>query len=303
MRRVLALVNRKSGLRWSFETLRGALDGDWESADIDLSYQFCHSVEDGIAKTRRAVANGVDTILVVGGDGTVNTVGRTLIGTDVSLGIIPVGSGNGFARHFEIPLSPAKAARALADAVPRRIDVGVVNELPFLVTCSMAWEAAITESFAKSPFRGILPYVFAGMHELIEYTPQDVSIVLDGGEAQGFKKPMIFTIANLSQYGGGARIAPEARADDGFLELVVALRQDTPKLIANLGRLFDGTLSRLPEVVTRRFKSLEIVRPEASPIQVDGELIESPRRLSVTVKPACLKVLVPRESRRQKGHA
>jgi diacylglycerol kinase (ATP) len=292
-RRVLVLVNPRSGLRWSFDRLRRAIDANWDTDGRELYYQFCQGIEDAECKARRAVDTGADAIFVVGGDGTVNTIGRALIGTSVALGIVPAGSGNGFARHFGIPLSPERAVSALADASEVSIDVGIVNDMPFLVTCSMAWEAALTEAFSRSPVRGIVPYVFAGMQGLIEYTPQDLKVSLDGGDEMVIKRPMIFTVANLSQYGGGAKIAPAADAGDGYLELVVALQQDIALLIANIGRLFDGSLSRLPQVTTHRFQMLTVSRARAAPIQVDGELVQAPREITAHVRPACLKVIVP----------
>ncbi len=292
-KRVWILVNPKSGLRWSFDKMRKAVDRVWESAGHEVCYQFCQSVDDGIAKARQAVERRVDIMLVAGGDGTVNTIARTLIGTDVTLGIVPVGSGNGFARHFEIPLVPEEAVAVLATATVKAIDVGVVAGRPFMVTCSMAWEAAMAKNFARSPIRGVLPYVFAGVQEFFEYTPQNFSVTLDGGRELHFRKPMLFTIANLSQWGGGAKIAPAARADDGHLELVVALRQDIATLIANVARLFDGSLAKLPQVKTYRFRTLVVSREQAGPIQVDGEPLEAPPRIEVSVHSSKLKVLVP----------
>jgi len=293
LRRVLTLVNTRSGLPWSFSAFRAEMDRTWDVDGVELCYQFCRSVQDGIEKARRAVERGVDTILVAGGDGTVSTVGRVLVGTEVLLGVIPAGSGNGFARHFGIPLSPARAARALASAVPVSIDVGIVNDLPFLVTCSMAWDAAVARSFQKMPVRGILPYVFAGVQEFLGYRAQRVDIVIDEQEKLAFEDPLVLTVANLTQYGGGARIAPQARPDDGLLELVVALRQDIPKLVANVGRLFNGTVDKIPEVIMRRFRTLEVARREPAPIQVDGELIDAPAVVRVRVMPAALRVLAP----------
>ncbi|MDA1044055.1 MAG: diacylglycerol kinase family protein, partial [Verrucomicrobia bacterium] len=214
-RRILVLVNTKSGLRWSFDQMRRAVDAAFDTPGTDLCYQFSHSAEDGITKVRRAIEKNMDIVLVVGGDGTISTIGCELIGSGIALGAIPAGSGNGFARHFGIPLSAEKAVNALAHGSIVDIDVGTVDGTPFLVTFSMAWEAAITESFARSPVRGILPYIFAGMQELFDYVPQDLEVVLDGKEVHHFKAPMLCTIANLSQYGGGAQIAPNASANDG----------------------------------------------------------------------------------------
>jgi len=293
LRKVLVLINPKSGLLSVFSTMRQAFDRYWEVDDIDLSYQFTQSKEDGIAKASRAVANGVDTIIVSGGDGTVSTISRVLVDTDTVLGVIPTGSGNGFARHFGIPLTVSKAVKALAGGTVKAIDVGLVNDEPFFVTCSMAWDAAIVRTFDKSPLRGILPYVFAGVQEFFEYRPQNMSVTLADGEDLDFKLPVIFTIANLTQYGGGAMIAPHAKEDDGKLELVVGEHKDFALILANLPRLFDGSMHRIPRIVTRSSEKMTIRREKPVPIQIDGEVVDAPEIIEIGIKPEALKVLVP----------
>lgn len=296
LRKVLVLTNPRSGLPRSFDAMRRAVEQYWDLEDIDLFYKFTRSAEDGVDKVRRAIRAGVDTVLVAGGDGTISSVGRALVGTGTALGVIPTGSGNGFARHFGIPLEPASAVRVLADAEVESIDVGTVNEMMFFVTCSMAWDAALVESFERAPIRGIVPYVFGAVNKLFQYEAQDIAVSLDGSSDELFKAPMVFTIANMTQFGGGARIAPHARPDDGRLELVVVLRQDTPKLIANLAHLFDGSITRIPEVMTRGFHSMKVRRRKATPIQIDGELVDAPEEIDVRIRPSALKVLVPRNA-------
>ena len=127
-------------------------------------YQFSKSIGDSRNKVKDAIEHDVDTVIVVGGDGMINSIGNLLLGTGVILGVIPTGSGNGFARHFEIPLQPEKAIRSLAKGRVTEIDVGTANGRPFFITCSLAWDAAIVKSFEKSPVRGILPYVFAATY-------------------------------------------------------------------------------------------------------------------------------------------
>ena len=293
LRKVLVLINPKSGLLSMFSTMRQAFDRYWERAGVDLSYQFTQSKADGIAKAERAVENGVDIIIVSGGDGTVSTISRILVGTDTVLGVIPTGSGNGFARHFGIPLVTAKAVKALAHGSVRSIDVGLVNGDPFFVTCSMAWDAAIVRTFEKSPLRGILPYVFAGVQEFFEYRPQNMSVTLEDGEHLEFRLPVIFTIANLTQYGGGAMIAPHAKEDDGKLELVVGEQKDFALILANLPRLFDGSMHRIPRIVTRSSAGMVVRREKPVPIQVDGEVVDAPEVIEIGIKPGALKVLVP----------
>ena len=292
-RRVRVLVNPKSGLGTSFDSFWGLIEDQFGRQGADVSYQFSNDVGDGRRKAERAVREGVESILVAGGDGMVNSIGGVLVGTPVALGVLPTGSGNGFARHFGIPLGLAEAVPALAGARRHAIDVGTANGRPFFVTCSLAWDAAIAQRFEAFPFRGIAPYVFAAAAELITYEDEPIHASLDGAPAQIFPNPILFTVANLTQYGGGAQIAPKARADDGLMELVVALRPDLPLLLMNIARLFNGTLDQLPQISTRRFRQLDVHRSASTPIQMDGELVEAGNDVAFRLLPKALAVLVP----------
>jgi diacylglycerol kinase (ATP) len=293
IRRVRVLINPHSGLWWSSNNLQQSLERHWNVEGIDLAYQYSRSPEDGRAKALRAVKDGADAVLVVGGDGMVNTIGSALVSTGVALGVIPAGSGNGFARHFDIPLNAEGAVTSLLKGRRISIDVGTANGRPFFVTCSLAWDAALVRTFEKSPIRGILPYVFAAAYQFLDYKTQPFEVVLDGQERLSFPDPLLFTVANLTQFGSGARVAPQAEPDDGFLELVQISRQHAPTVLAQLPRLFQGTLDQLPQVVTRRFRSLTVHRREAGPMQVDGELVDAPADVTVDVLPRALTVLVP----------
>lgn len=294
-------MNPRSGRGHGVDAIVHAVDAAWSAPGMDVTYQFSHDAVDGREKVRRAVADGVDTILVAGGDGMVNTIGAELVGTPVALGVIPTGSGNGFARHFGIPLQVEEAAADLAAATRCPIDVGVANGRPFFVTCSMAADASVVKTFEAFPFRGILPYVFAAAYELFDYQPQPFRAILDGREELVISNPLLFTVANLTQFGGGAQVAPQARADDGFLELVVIQKQDAGRALANVGRLFDGTLDTLPGVITRRFQHLVVERERAAVIQTDGELQDADAKVDVTLHPGHLTVLVPARGRGAAG--
>lgn len=293
LRRVRVLLNPNAGRSQSIEHVINAVNRFWSGPDVDLAFQFSNDVADGRAKVRRAVDDGVDTILVAGGDGIVNTIGAELVGSKVALGVIPTGSGNGFARHFGVPLHVVEAAEALATAERRLIDVGMANGRPFFVTCSMAADASLVKTFESFPFRGIVPYAFAAAYELFEYQPQTFRVLLDGKDEETFIHPLVFTVANLTQFGGGARIAPNARPDDGRLELVVIAKKDAARALASVGRLFDGTLDTLPGVTTLRFRHLAVYREKAAAIQVDGELENAGPDVDVTVHERALHVLVP----------
>ena len=297
-RNIRVLLNPKSGAAppVAIANTLYAIQKHWDVEGVHVTYQFSKDVQDGKQKARRAVEEGVDVVLVAGGDGMVNSIGSILINTSVALGVIPTGSGNGFARHFDIPQHVSKAAECLKLAEPLSIDVGTANGKPFFVTCSMAWDAAIVKSFDKSPVRGVVPYLFAAAYEFFEYHPQNMRFEID--ERGGFlelTKPMLMTVANLTQYGGGAKIAPSACPDDGIMELVVAEKQHAPIIAANLLRLFDGSIEKLPEISTHRFSKLRVERKQATPIQVDGELVECSADIEFNVLPKALKVLVPKK--------
>lgn len=295
MERVLVLVNPHSGYGATLGGWVEAVEEAWSARGASVSYQISRSVEDGHRKLDQAKRDGVDTVLVAGGDGMVNTIGGHLIGTDIALGVLPAGSGNGFARHFGIPLDPAKAAAALASATRKKIDVGVANGRHFFVTCSMAGDATLVRTFEKMPVRGVLPYVFAAAYEYFDYKPAPFTITADDEAEETIHDPIVFTVANLTQYGGGARIAPQAREDDGMLELVAIPKSKVPAALASIGKLFDGTLNELDVILTRRFRQLRVARRAPGPIQVDGELIEAPAEVFVEVRPEALTVLIPPE--------
>jgi YegS/Rv2252/BmrU family lipid kinase len=291
--KVRIIINPKSGLGASMGNLMQTFTEFWDCDGREITYQLTKSAEDGRAKARRAIEEGVDSLIVVGGDGVINSIGAELLDSPVSLGVIPTGSGNGFARHFGINLSPGKAIRQLVHAKPEAIDVGLANGRPFFVTCSMAWDAALVKTFEKSPVRGILPYVFAAAYELFDYKSERFHVRIDDEPEAVYDHPMLFTVANLTQFGGGARIAPNAKADDGFLWLTAAFRDDVPRLIPNLYKLFDGSLGDVPEVKITPLREMRVRRETGQPIQLDGELVDSPPEVHIQLRPKALNVLVP----------
>lgn len=292
-RRVLVLLNRKSGFKWSFDAIEGAFARYWESPGVDLGYAFSYSREDGREKALRAVERGIDVLMVGGGDGTISSLGSCLLGSATALGAIPLGSGNGFARHFGLPMDPEEAVAGLASASPRWIDAGMMNRRPFLVTCSMAWDAALAETFDRSPIRGVFSYVLAGVYRFFDYTPHPLELVIDHRERLLIEDPLIFTVANLSQFGGGAVIAPDAAPDDGMLELIAIRRRDASMILAHLDKVISHRIAEIPRILYRRFSHLKVVRPGRFPVQLDGECVETEREINLSVIPRSLKIIAP----------
>ncbi|MGI5869183.1 MAG: diacylglycerol/lipid kinase family protein [Kiritimatiellia bacterium] len=296
-RKVRVFFNKKAGAGMAFRRVQEAFSVHWKQAADDLAWYFPATPEESFRMLDAAIDDGAECIIVCGGDGTVSSIGTRLIGTDVCMGVVPIGSGNGFARHFAQSLNSTEAVAELSHGAMREMDVGYVNNRPFLVSASAAWDAALVKAYNQAPIRGVGTYVLAGVYSFFDYTPKPVRIVIDEAETLNFDRPILLTIGNLSGWGGGALIDREASACDGCLELVVARKQDAPILLANLADVFNRGLANLPYVTFRQFKSLRIERTEAQPIQLDGELHDAPKILNVNVTKGQLKILVPASPR------
>lgn len=291
--RLCVIANHDQSARNTVEALRRAAVEYSLRRGAGAEFLFSEDREDGRKKARHAVEGGADTVVAVGGDGTISSIAEALVDTPAALAAIPAGSGNGFARHFGIPMDPLDAFNSLCMGRRTRMDVGYADGRPFFVTCSMAWDAALVPVFQKSPIRGVLSYVVAGIYEFFDYVPQDIEVEIEGQEPMVFRKSLVFTIANLSQYGSGAIIAPGASADDGKLELIAASRTSFPRMVARLPHLFDGTIRELPDICCLQVRSLTVRRQCAGPVQMDGEACEMPLETRIEVRPGAMNVILP----------
>ena len=293
VRKLRILYNRRSGPGHSrLDAVQQAVARAWGDV-ADRAWYFPADAAESDRMVDAALADGADCLLVCGGDGTVSSVGRRLAGTGVAMGVVPLGSGNGLARHFGQSLDPAESVEQLAAGAPCDIDVGVAGGVPFLVSASVAWDAALVEAYDAIPFRGVASYALAGAWAWFDYKPQPVEATLDGGETIRLEKPFLFSVGNLSGWGGGALIDADASAEDGRLELIAAERRDAPAMLAALPRVFQEGGKALPGVTHRSFRSMAVARPAAAPVQLDGELVNLPACFDVTVRPGALRLLVP----------
>jgi YegS/Rv2252/BmrU family lipid kinase len=243
---------------------------------------------------RDAAEDGVELVVAVGGDGTVNEVGRGLIGTDAVLGLLPIGSGNAFARALHVPINPGRACRALLEPQIRRIDVGRISNRYFFSTAGIGLDAEVCWRYDRRPGsrRGLLPYVWLTVHSFLTYEPEDVAFTLDDNRTIR-TRPVVATIANTAEYGDRAVIAPSARPDDGLLDLCIIEDVGLFRGFLHGPRLFTGTIDRMPGVRIHRSRTFRIVRPAPGRIQVDGESAEAGATLHVEVVPEAVRIAVP----------
>ena len=290
--RVRVVYNPRAGIdsRRALSAIRAA-HPEWEGGVIRSTEHEGHARE----LAREAVRDGCELVFAVGGDGTANEVAEGLLGSQTTLGLIPVGSGNGLARTLEIPLKPDRALRCLErESVVRRMDVGLLNERPFLNVAGVGFDAAVGRAFQErgrgGARRGVLAYVVLALRQLFSYRARECTLETDRETLR--LRTLLVTFSNGRQYGAGAVIAPRARLDDGRLDLFVV--EDAPRLevLLNAPRLFRGSLHRSPRC--RLISTTRAVLVGAGPPHRDGEPEEEVERVEVRLLPRALRVLVPR---------
>jgi YegS/Rv2252/BmrU family lipid kinase len=280
--KALFVINRRSGVKRRRDLTQVIEEGcPW-----DYTIAECEEKED-LDWIIAEVAQSVDVVYAVGGDGTVHEVAKRLIGTPMALGVLPTGSGNGFARHIGLPMDLGRSLRACSATRIVEIDTATVNGAPFLATMGIGFDAWVAAQFAGSRVRGLRTYAAIALRGLLHHAAADYEIVIDGRRSR--HRALIVAVANASQYGSNARIAPLASLQDGLLDVVVVERLSA----LSIPRLFAGTLHRASGVRMMRGRSIEIFRPAAGSAHLDGEPVTLPETLTIEVVPRSLRVLLP----------
>jgi YegS/Rv2252/BmrU family lipid kinase len=232
-----------------------------------------------------------DVVVAVGGDGTINMVAAAAIKAGVTLGIVPIGSGNGLARHLHIPLKPAEAIALINTGTEITIDSGMVNDRVFMCTSGIGFDALIGDLFASSTRRGFSSYFKITVGQLLSYKPQNYIISFEDRSIE--RKAFLITIANASQYGNDAFIAPQADIADRHLDICILKPFKLWHIPGLAMRIFRKTITGSPLYETYRVQQAQISRTEDGPIHYDGEPLRLGTQLSYNVNPGALKVIVP----------
>lgn len=260
-----------------------ALDASGTSGEIFVTERRGHARELAQAAVRR----GDRLVLAWGGDGTVNEVASSLVGTRTVLGIVPAGSGNGLARDLRIPKRPDLAIAAALGATPRAIDAGELGGRWFFSVAGVGFDASVAAAFDREARgrRGFSSYVRLTARELWRYRCADYRV--DGVPARG---ALLITFANSAQFGNGARIAPGASIDDGLLDMVVFEERTRTATLRGLPALFTGRVGKVRGVSIRQVQEAVVESDLPMAFHVDGEPVVGGTRLEARVHPGLLLV-------------
>ena len=232
-----------------------------------------------------------ETVVAVGGDGTVNEVARGIAGTSKTLGIIPCGSGDGLALHLGISRNYRTALKTVLAGRTVSMDAATINGRPFFSVCGIGFDAVVSERFAKSGKRGLLSYIEQGLKTWREYAPDKYIIRIDGQEWTN--DAALITVGNSNQWGNGAKITPHADISDGLLDVTIVDMFNAIEMPELARLLMTGHLDNYSKVHCYKGKNISIIRSATGPAHADGDWFVTGETIDISINPHALKVIVP----------
>ena len=257
--------------------------------DIVMTQRRRHAKE----LAEKGVESGKYKIIVaVGGDGTVNDVATALVGTDVALGVIPMGRGNGFARHLGYSMRLRNALRQLLSGNVDSVDALMINDKYSFNVSGIGFDALVAHVASKTRVRGVFSYIWAAITQFFKYGSHTYKLTIDGKELT--LKAFLFSFANTEQYGSNFIIAPRASVQDGVMELCVI---DKVKNVLLIGIDYTRHLFLENNEKTQAFRMFHCkevtIEGKINTVHIDGEPMFMKSPLNIKVLPGVLKAVVP----------
>ncbi len=291
MKKIAFIINPISGTGHKESMLSYLKEAFSAAGKYTTCFYITGGPEDAYSAAKRFNKENYDIVVAVGGDGTVNQVAKGVINSNTKLAIIPVGSGNGLARHLKIPLSYHKAADVIFNERTQLIDAGKINDEIFFCTAGLGFEAVIGDRFNSAGTRGLITYMEFCAKEYVRYRPENYTIDILGNSYR--RKAFLVTFANCAQWGNNVYIAPDANISDGMIDMVVWKNAPLVSMPLLTAGLFLKTIQFSEFVDTYRCKDIRIIRENEGLIQFDGESRIMGREINVSVLHHAVKVIVP----------
>ena len=242
---------------------------------------------------------GFTDVVVCGGDGSINQITSYLAGTDINVGIIPIGSGNGLALAAKIPRNINKALQIIFAGKSAFIDAFFINEKFSCMLCGVGFDAQVAHDFALQPKRGLATYVEQSVKNFIKAKPYFFDITLGG---QTFSTDAYFiSIANSNQFGNNFTIAPKASLHDGLLDVIVVKKMSKARMIwmvlrqirsGEVGTQKDRNFHKR-EILYFQTDKLIIHNHQLAPLHIDGDPAETDKKFNIEILPKAFKLIMP----------
>ncbi|MBN2730517.1 MAG: YegS/Rv2252/BmrU family lipid kinase [Bacteroidales bacterium] len=266
--KILMIVNPISGKgrKQRIEALQKLI----EESGLDISLQITTYAGEGEKIASIGIKDGIKHFIAVGGDGTVNEIGRAIYLTpETSLGIIPSGSGNGLAKHLKLPISIEKAFKIATGEHKEPCDVGILNEIPFFSIAGIGFDAKIAHDFSEMSGRGLKNYVKSVIKNYPKYKTQKYKIKIE--DKVFSSKALFISLANSNQFGSNASIAPQADLKDGLIDICIMRKIPIGKALLIFPLLFMKRMHRTKYLDIIKAPEAVFYRKKGGYIHIDGD--------------------------------
>lgn len=290
---VLFIINKAAGKGFQ-PAVEGKILDICSRFDAECTIEFTQSRGHATTLAHAGRAKGFQKIVAIGGDGTLNEVAQALVHTEVSMGIVPKGSGNGLSRHLGIPLTFEKAIENIFTGQSVLIDTFLVNNHLSINVSGVGFDGHVANLFGKDGKRGLLGYVKLTIQEFFRFKEFTCELTIDGKSIPA--KAFIIAVANSSQYGNNARIAPMASVMDHKLHLTLLTKVPLYALLPFMLRFFTNRVYNSAYCSTFDGSSFQLGMQKEVAYHIDGEASGIEQNFLITLQPASLRLIIPKES-------
>ncbi|MEA3479184.1 MAG: diacylglycerol kinase family protein [Bacteroidota bacterium] len=261
------------------------------SSKFDYAVAFTRRPGHATDLCRDFVQQGMNIVVAVGGDGSVNEVAKGLVHTDTALGIIPGGSGNGLAHHLSIPVNFEKAIDIINSANIIKIDTGTINDELFASIAGIGFDGVVARKFSETKRRGFLSYLKIVTETYPTYKPKHYKIIFNDQQIK--TQALFITFANSNQFGYNTAIAPEARVDDGLLDVCIAKKPPIIELPYLASLLYWRKIDQSKYLEIYQANKLKVITKKNRWVNIDGEARKLGKKLNIRIHPQSLKIVIP----------
>lgn len=289
-KKILFIINPKSGIG-KYKLLEKYIDQKLDRNAFEYKISYTKYAGHGTELAIKASQNKTEIVVASGGDGSINEIAKGLIGSKTILGIIPVGSGNGLAHHLQIPVDPLKAIEIINKTKTNIIDTAYINKQLFVSIAGLGFDALVAKKFTKVKNRGFLSYFKIITKEYPKYKALNYEINIDGKEIA--RKALFISFANSDQFGYNTSIAPNAKIDDGLIDVCIVKKVPIIELPFLAHLLYWKQIDKSKFIETIKGKEINIKQEKKSIVNIDGEAIKLDKNINVKINPLSLKIIIP----------
>lgn len=291
MKSMLIILNPIAG-KGIAKKVEQLLDESGMNEHFNVQIQYTKHGGHAAEIAAKAVQEKIDVVVAAGGDGTVNEVASQLVHSTTALGIIPIGSGNGLARHLGYSMQIKKCLQQIAESKTEKIDTLLINNRFGVNVSGFGFDGFVAWKFNKEGKRGLSNYTKIALREYAKYSP--IHFELEGLPKPHFSNAHMLVIANASQFGNAAIIAPTAQLADGLMDVVLVRKPSPLQLPRMFYRLFTGKLKDADYLQSFKCKQFTATSDREIHLHIDGEACEPIKKINVVLQPKSLFVIDPK---------